>query len=536
MGDYNYPKRSQSFGGRDSGRRSGGGSSRFRNNRSGSSANYSAIGRSDGGNTINTAPVDNRNYNSNSGSERQSYGNSNYAERSSYSNSSQNSQNSSYQPRSGYSGGSSYGNSGNSRFASRGGNGYRSSGSSSQGGRTGNDRFGYQGRSRFGGGSRGGRGGNSKMRGEYIQESRYIKKAETPAEKVAFVPNWNYNELQIDSMLKQNIAQKGYTDPTPIQEQAVSNILEGKDFLGIANTGTGKTAAFLVPLIEKIIRNRSTKVLIIVPTRELAQQINDEIYELTKGLRMFSVQCIGGAGIQNQIYNLRRGFNFVVGTPGRLNDLIERRALNLQGFTTVVLDEVDRMLDMGFVDEIKELIAQLPESRQSLFFSATINPKVEKIMQMILKPGYVKVSVVTGETAKNVDQNVVRVSGRDEKITKLKEILSSQECERVLVFVSTKREVDNLDRHLYDNGFAVDSIHGDKKQRDRQRSILNFKTGKSKVLIATDVAARGLDIPNVSHVINYDEPQTYMDYVHRIGRTGRADKSGIALTFVQSGR
>jgi superfamily II DNA/RNA helicase len=404
---------------------------------------------------------------------------------------------------------------GNNRFASRSGSG----------------NFGS--RSRFGGGNSGGRGRGG-MHSEYIDENKYIKKAQAPAEQVAFTPKWTFADLQVDTLLKRNIALKGYVTPTPIQEQAISQIIEGKDFLGIANTGTGKTAAYLIPLIEQIIKNRNTKVMIIVPTRELAEQINDEIYLLTRDLRMFSVQCIGGASINNQIYNLRRGYNFVVGTPGRLNDLIERRMLNMNVFSTIVLDEVDRMLDMGFVDEIRALVAQLPETRQSLFFSATINPKVEKVMQMILKPGYVKVSVVTGETAKNVDQDVVRVSGRDDKITKLKELLRTEVCERVLVFVSTKREVDSLDQHLYENGFAVDSIHGDKKQRDRQRSITNFKSGKSKILIATDVAARGLDIPNVSHVINYDEPQTYQDYIHRIGRTGRADKSGIALTFVQT--
>lgn len=388
--------------------------------------------------------------------------------------------------------------------------------------------------SRFGG--RGGRSssGNGRRRGqEYIDATKYIKKAEVGKDVIVHVPEWNYEELKVSKQLKTNILNHKYVHPTPIQEKAILPILEGKDFLGVANTGTGKTAAFLIPLVEKVLADRSKKVLIVVPTRELAAQINDELFVLTKNLGIFSVQCIGGANISGQINGMRRGFNFIVGTPGRLNDLIQRRVLNLSTFSAVVLDEVDRMLDMGFVDEIKDLIKQLPESRQSLFFSATMNVKVEKIMELILKHGYIKVSVVTGETAKNVDQDVIRVRDRDAKILKLKELLDTDGFDKVLVFASTKREVDKLEKMLHQDGFRVDAIHGDKRQNSRQRSIDNFKRGISKVLIATDVAARGLDIANVTHVINYDEPNTYADYIHRIGRTGRADKSGVALTFVQ---
>ncbi len=390
--------------------------------------------------------------------------------------------------------------------------------------------------SRFGGGNRGGRSssGNGRRRGqEFIDSSKYIKKAEVGKDVIVHIPEWNYDELEVSKVLKTNILNHKYMHPTPIQEKAIHPILEGKDFLGVANTGTGKTAAFLIPLIEKIIADRSKKVLIVVPTRELAAQINDELFVLTRNLGIFSVQCIGGANINGQISGMRRGFNFIVGTPGRLNDLIQRRVLNLSTFSAVVLDEVDRMLDMGFVDEIKDLIRQLPESRQSLFFSATMNMKVEKIMELILKHDYIKVSVVSGETAKNVDQDVIKVRDREEKISKLIELLKTQGFDKVLVFASTKREVDKLEKLLHQEGFRVDAIHGDKRQNARQRAIDNFKRGISKVLIATDVAARGLDIANVSHVINYDEPNTYADYIHRIGRTGRADKSGIALTFVQ---
>lgn len=379
-------------------------------------------------------------------------------------------------------------------------------------------------------GFRGGRG--RRNNDEKIDINKYIKRAEKE-EVAAFNPEWSYTDLKVNNTLKANIKRIGFTHPTPIQEKAINTILSGKDFLGLANTGTGKTAAFLIPLIEQVHKNRDTRILIVVPTRELASQINDELFKLTKDLRMYSVQCIGGANINPQINALRRGFSFIVGTPGRLNDLIERRVLNLSTFSTVVLDEVDRMLDMGFIEDIKKLISKLPDHRQSLFFSATLNSKIESIMKMLLKPTFEKVSVVTGSTAKNVDQDVIKVSDRREKIEKIQELLKSDGFDRVLIFVSTKREVDFLETILRGNSFRVEAIHGDKRQRQRQRAIDNFKRGVAKILIATDVAARGLDIPNVTHVINYDEPNTYDDYVHRIGRTGRADKSGIALTFVQ---
>ncbi len=373
---------------------------------------------------------------------------------------------------------------------------------------------------------------NCNNRVSKIDESKLIQKAMPIEAQTPYKPRISFSELEIDSVLKRNIKSKGFTIPTPIQDQAIPHILQGKDLLGIANTGTGKTAAFLIPLIQKVIKDRNKKVLIITPTRELAEQINDELYLLTKDLRIFSVECIGGSNIQFQIKNIRRGFQFIVGTPGRLKDLLERRVYNLSEFSTVVLDEVDRMLDMGFVDEIKFLISLLPAERQSLFFSATVDFKVEKIMKMILKPDYVRVYVKTGETAQNVNQDIVRVTGREDKIAKLESLLKDEKFNKVLVFVNTKAEVDRLNDHLRDIGLRVESIHGDRRQRERKRAIENFKGGKAKVLIATDVAARGLDISNVTHVINYDMPIDYEAYVHRIGRTGRANKMGEALTFV----
>jgi ATP-dependent RNA helicase RhlE len=409
------------------------------------------------------------------------------------------------------------------------------SGSSSRGGFGGGRSGGFGGGSRSSfGGNRGGRGAGARRQGFAFSESMFVKKAQPSAATIEYVADFKFQDLDVHEVLKKNIATKKFDTPTPIQNGSIPHIIKGMDVLGIAQTGTGKTAAFLIPLVNKVLLNRNSKILIITPTRELADQINEELYFLTRDLRLFSVQCIGGTSINNQLYNLRRGYNFVIGTPGRLKDLFDRRALDLSSFDTVVLDEVDRMLDMGFVNEIKHLISFLPEERQSLFFSATIDRKVEDIINVILKKDHVKVSVKTGETAENVEQDIVRIDRHDDKIPKLEELLSSEGFDKVLIFVNTKREVDHLDQHLYDKGYDVESIHGERKQNQRKNSITNFKSGKAKILIATDVAARGLDINNVTHVINYDIPMNYEDYIHRIGRTGRANKLGKALTFVEN--
>ncbi|HNZ70814.1 MAG TPA: DEAD/DEAH box helicase [Candidatus Dojkabacteria bacterium] len=409
-------------------------------------------------------------------------------------------------------------------------------------GRSERERFNRDSGRRFGSGSAnsnrfyrgrvvGGRG--RRKPGFVFDEKMFVKKAIPIAQVEEYVPQIRFSELDVDQALKNNIKNKGYDIPTPIQDQTLVNIMEGNDLLGIADTGTGKTAAFLIPMIDKILKDRSSKVLIITPTRELADQINQELYTLTRDIKIYSVLCIGGSNINNQIYNLKRGYNFVIGTPGRLKDLFDRKFLDLQGFNTIVLDEVDRMLDMGFVHEIKHLISFLPENRQSLCFSATVDKKVEEIINAILKENYIKVSVKTGETAQNVEQDIVRIERHDEKIPKLIELLNSDGFEKVLVFVNTKREVDHLDRQLFDKGFKVTSIHGEKRQRERQRAIESFKSGRANILVATDVAARGLDIKNVTHVINFDIPMNYEDYIHRVGRTGRANKMGVALTFVE---
>lgn len=366
-----------------------------------------------------------------------------------------------------------------------------------------------------------------------INVDKLIKKAVINGiEKPVYVPQNKFQDFKISEQLRNNIITKGYVDPTPIQDQTINHILEGKDIVGIANTGTGKTGAFLIPLLDKVYRDKSQKVLIIAPTRELAEQINNELYSLTKYLQINSVLCVGGVNIGGQIQRLRYQHNFVVGTPGRIKDLMSRNILNLSQFQNIVLDEVDRMLDMGFIHDIRFIISKLAEQRQSLFFSATITPEIEKLISIFAK-NYVKVSVRTGETTDNVHQDVIRVKDHSEKISKLEELLSGEELKKAIIFVKTKYGVDKLDQILYKKGYRVDCIHGNKTQSRRKKALDAFKKGHNNILVATDVAARGIDVPDITHVINYDMPATYEDYVHRIGRTGRADKTGIALTFVE---
>lgn len=339
-----------------------------------------------------------------------------------------------------------------------------------------------------------------------------------------------FNDFQIHDQIKANIARKGYVTPTPIQDQTIPHILENRDVVGIANTGTGKTAAFLIPLLDKVVQNDNEKVLIIAPTRELAIQVRDELRTFCDGLNIYSTIVIGGSSIGRQIESLRRGQHFVIGTPGRIKDLNQRGKLDFGQFTNIVLDEVDRMLDMGFVHEIRNIIQALPRERQSLFFSATITDRVKEIMKTFLH-NPVHVSVKTQETAMNVEQDVVRMSGRS-KIDVLHEMLETDEFEKVLVFGRTKHGMEKLSQELNYRGLRVNAIHGNKSQGQRQRALKQFRNNQVQALVATDVIARGLDIDDVSHVINFDLPESYEDYVHRIGRTGRANRTGIALTFI----
>jgi superfamily II DNA/RNA helicase len=307
-------------------------------------------------------------------------------------------------------------------------------------------------------------------------------------------------------------------------------VLRGEDVVGLADTGTGKTAAFLIPLIDAILRFNRERVLIMVPTRELAVQIEEEFRGFARGLHIGSVTCVGGMNINRQIDGLRRHPHFVIGTPGRIKDLIERRAVNLGTFTKVVLDEADRMLDMGFIHDMREILSHMPEKRHTLFFSATLSPDIEKLIaDFLVNP--VRISVKKTDTARTVEQDVIRMQGRD-KLDILQELLAQPDFSRVIVFGRTKHGVEKLAKVLAQRGFKAESIHGNKTQNKRQRSLSLFKSGAAQVLVATDVAARGIDVADVSHVINFDIPTTYEDYVHRIGRTGRAGRRGKALTFI----
>lgn len=365
-----------------------------------------------------------------------------------------------------------------------------------------------------------------------ITSGREQHTAIAPETRPEYVSKHRFEDFFITPQIKENIFSKNYTSPTPIQDKSIPAILAGYDIIGIANTGTGKTAAFLIPLIDKVFKDKFQKVLIVAPTRELAQQIYDEFYEFAKGLGIRAVLCIGGTSLGRQRKELSQNSHFVIGTPGRIKDLIEQRCLNLSVFNNVVLDEADRMVDIGFISDIKFFISLLPKNRQSLFFSATISGKVREILEtFVTNP--VTISVKESDTVENINQEIVKVEGKAQKVDKLHDLLIQEGFEKVLVFGRTKWGVQKLTNELTNRGFKAGVIHGNKSQSQRQKTLDSFKNNQISILLATDVASRGLDIDNVSHVINFDMPASYEDYIHRIGRTGRANKKGTALTFVE---
>ncbi len=361
--------------------------------------------------------------------------------------------------------------------------------------------------------------------------SKFINKAVITEEVETFVPDHTFLDFNLNPLLIKNILSKGYDKPTPIQDRAISHILRREDIVGIANTGTGKTGAFLIPLVNKVLQNPDEKILIIAPVRELALQINEELLQFARGSGLFSTVLIGGAHIGKQIRELRGRSNFIIGTPGRLKDHLESGYLNLSGVRTLVLDEADRMLDMGFINDVRFIVSKMPQERHTLFFSATLSKDIEKLIHEFLQTP-TRISVKTQDTAKNIDQDIIRLSGKN-KFDVLKDLLTQKEFSKTLVFTRTKHGADKLSKALKTLGIKADAIHGNKNQNARNRILEDFKKERVNVLIATDVAARGLDIPLISHVINYDLPATYEDYVHRIGRTGRAAKMGKALTFIE---
>lgn len=379
------------------------------------------------------------------------------------------------------------------------------------------------------GAGRAGRGG-----GKYkpaLDIAQFIEKAARRTDEKQAIIKHTFGDFNFSPELTRNLERRNYIQPTPIQDQAIPHILDGKDVVGLANTGTGKTGAFLLPLIEKIHKDRSQRVLIMAPTRELAEQINSEFRMFAHSMNIFSALCIGGMPTYRQLNALKMNPHVVIGTPGRLGDMAKRKAVAFSSFNNVVVDEIDRMLDMGFIKPIGDILKSLHPKRQSLFFSATIPAPIRKLAQQFLKD-YVMVEIQSGVTVHNIHQNVIRVESRGMKFDKLKEILTAREAEKVLIFNETKRGVDTLARDLRDSGFKALCIHGDKHQRERQRFLTQFRENKVQILVATDVASRGLDIKDVTHVINYTVPETYDDYIHRIGRTGRWGSIGTAVTFV----
>jgi len=371
----------------------------------------------------------------------------------------------------------------------------------------------------------------AKKRPSKININQLISKAVCEELPSIYVENGSFFDFDISNELKENIKYKKYTKPTKIQHEVIPHILKGKDILGIANTGLGKTAAFLIPMINKAVLDKNQRFLIVAPTRELATQIQSEFVQLSKGMNMRNVLIIGGSSMEKQRSILKRKPQFMIATPGRLKDLSERKIVDLSKINNIVLDEVDRMLDMGFIDDIKFIISKLNSNRQSLFFSATMNRKTRDIANKFLND---PIQVQTEEqcAAKSVEQNVIRLKPTETKFKVLCDYVCKQDFKKVLIFTRTKRESESLSKKLLGFGIRSNALHGDKRQSQRNRIISAFKNDNVNILVATDVASRGLDIQNITHVINYDIPENYDDYIHRIGRTGRAGKKGYALTFV----
>jgi ATP-dependent RNA helicase RhlE len=366
-----------------------------------------------------------------------------------------------------------------------------------------------------------------------LDPSLLVKEADLEVEKTIFRSERLIHELPINARLKQNLSEKGYTRPTEIQDLTLETLMEGRDILGIAQTGTGKTGAFLIPIIEQLLHNKvNPYALVVVPTRELALQVEEEFKSMSKGLGLFSACFIGGTSISRDLQTLRRNSHVVIATPGRLLDLADRRALDLGKFKTLVLDEFDRMLDMGFIRDVHRILDGMKQRKHTMLFSATLDKSQQSMINNILNnPVTVKVSGGT-RGGDGIDQDIIRLKPGEDKFMVLKNMLSGNEFNKVLLFEETKHRVSKLCIKLNKAGIPAEQIHGNKSQNARQSALKAFKQGRVKVLVATDVASRGLDISDVSHVINYQVPQTHDSYIHRIGRTGRAGKVGKAYTFV----
>lgn len=346
-----------------------------------------------------------------------------------------------------------------------------------------------------------------------------------------------FKDLQLIEPILKALETEGYSAPTPIQEQAIPVVLTGKDLLGCAQTGTGKTAAFAIPILQLVYhaiqngnRAKSIKALILTPTRELAIQIDESIAAYGRYLYLKHQVIFGGVSQVPQVNALRNGVDILVATPGRLLDLMQQGYVRLHDINFFVLDEADRMLDMGFINDVKKIVAKLPEKKQTLFFSATMPTEIEKLASTLLhQPAKVEVTPVSS-TAEKIEQAIYFVE-KDQKKHLLVHLLKNSNTPTALVFTRTKHGADKVVKDLVKSGISAEAIHGNKSQNARQRALTNFKSGNTRILVATDIAARGIDVDQLSHVFNYELPNVPETYVHRIGRTGRAGASGIAISF-----
>ncbi len=360
----------------------------------------------------------------------------------------------------------------------------------------------------------------------------FVRKA-TANNENSYIASRNIKNLPVHRSIITNLLNKGYQNPTEIQDKTLEAILEGKDLIGLAQTGTGKTGAFLIPLINNLLNNKAAfQVMVVAPTRELAIQTDREFQMISKGLNLFSTSLIGGTSVNMDLRKLRRPCHFVIGTPGRLTDMVRQGALNLNNFSTLVLDEFDRLLEMGFSHDINQLVDGMSNRQQTILFSATEDKSQKQLLNKLLDNA-VEIRVRKGNSSPGtIDQDIVSVNNGENKMDVLLSMLRDNTFKKVLLFAETKRRVSRICRDLRRAGIKADEIHGDKSQNYRTNALNSFKNMKIQVLVATDVASRGLDISQVSHVINYQQPRNMDSYIHRIGRTGRAGKSGKAITFI----
>lgn len=349
-----------------------------------------------------------------------------------------------------------------------------------------------------------------------------------------------FKELELIEPILKALETEGYTNPTPIQEQAIPSALAGKDILGCAQTGTGKTAAFSIPILQLVCQSqlngnftRGIKALILTPTRELAIQIDESIAAYGKNLRISHEVIFGGVSQHHQVMSLKKGVDILTATPGRLLDLMQQGFVHLKDIRFFVLDEADRMLDMGFINDVKKVVAKLPEKKQTLFFSATMPDEIEKLANTLLKnPVTIAVTPVSS-TVEKIEQAIYFVE-KENKKNLLQDLLQDSSIKSALVFTRTKHGADKVVKNLVKQGITSEAIHGNKSQNARQRALTNFKNGNTRILVATDIAARGIDVDGLSHVFNYELPNVPETYVHRIGRTGRAGENGMAISFCDS--